>query len=81
MTPRQYLHRDPVAISCPIDRVGHGTGAVTDPLYPIEPYIHDAAERTPIRFEIDTHPHAAHVSAGRTLAVIAGALKYTRLAA
>jgi hydroxyacylglutathione hydrolase len=81
MIPRQFLHRDPVATSHLIDCVGHGSGAVVDPLFPIGPYIHAAAaERTPIRFVIDTHPLADRVSADRALAEIAGALKSTQLA-
>jgi hydroxyacylglutathione hydrolase len=71
---RQFLHRDPVAISYLLGCVGHGAGAVVDPLFPIEPYLRAAeAERTPIRFVIDTHLHADHVSAGRALAEAAGA--------
>ncbi|MCO6416138.1 MBL fold metallo-hydrolase [Siccirubricoccus sp. KC 17139] len=74
MILRQYLHRDPVAISYLLGCVGHGAGAIVDPLFPIEPYLRAAeAERTPIRFVVDTHLHADHVSAGRTLAEAAGA--------
>jgi hydroxyacylglutathione hydrolase len=47
---------------------------VVDPLFPIERYLRAAeAERTPIRFVIDTHLHADHLSAGRALAEAAGA--------
>ncbi len=74
MILRQFLHRDPVAISYLLGCVGHGAGAVIDPLFPIEPYLRTAeAERTPIRFVIDTHLHADHLSAGRALAEVAGA--------
>jgi glyoxylase-like metal-dependent hydrolase (beta-lactamase superfamily II) len=74
MILRQFLHRDPVAISYLLGCVGHGAGAVIDPLFPIEPYLRAAeAERTPIRFVIDTHLHADHASAGRALAEAAGA--------
>jgi len=74
MIVRQFLHRDPVAISYLIGCVGHGIGAAVDPLFPIEPYLRAAeAERTPIRFVIDTHLHADHTSAGRALAEAAGA--------
>jgi hypothetical protein len=38
MILRQFLHRDPVAISYLLGCVGHGAGAVVDPLFPIEPY-------------------------------------------
>lgn len=69
MILRQFLHRDPVAVSYLLGCVGHGAGAVVDPLFPIESYLLAAeAERTPIRFVIDTHLHADHVSAGRALA-------------
>ena len=74
MIVRQFLHRDPVAISYLIGCVGKGIGAVVDPLFPIDPYFRAAeTERTPIRFVIDTHLHADHVSAGRALAEAAGA--------
>ncbi len=74
MIVRQFLHRDPVAISYLLGCVGHGIGAVVDPLFPIEPYLRAAeAERTPIRYVIDTHLHADHASAGRALAEAAGA--------
>lgn len=74
MIVRQFLHRDPVAISYLLGCVGQGLGAVVDPLFPIEPYLRAAeAEGTPIRFVIDTHLHADHLSAGRALADAAGA--------
>jgi glyoxylase-like metal-dependent hydrolase (beta-lactamase superfamily II) len=74
MILRQFLHRDPVAISYLLGCVGHGAAGVVDPLFPIEPYLRAAeTERTPIRFVIDTHLHADHVSAGRALAAAAGA--------
>ena len=74
MIVRQFLHRDPIAISYLLGCVGQGLGAVVDPLFPIEPYLRAAeAEGTPIRFVIDTHLHADHISAGRALADAAGA--------
>ena len=74
MILRQFLHRDPVAVSYLLGCVGHGLGAMVDPLFPIESYLQAAeAERTPIRYVIDTHLHADHVSAGRALAEAAGA--------
>lgn len=74
MILRQFLHHDPVAISYLLGCVGHGVGAVIDPLFPIEPYLSAAeAGRTPIRFVVDTHLHADHLSAGRVLADAASA--------
>jgi len=74
MILRPFLHRDPVAVSYLLGCVGRGIGAVVDPVFPIEPYLAAAeAERTPIRYVIDTHLHADHLSAGRALAQAAGA--------
>ena len=74
MILRQFLHHDPVAASYLLGCVGHGAGAVVDPLFPIEPDLAAAeATATPIRFVIDTHIHADHRSAGRALAAAAGA--------
>jgi glyoxylase-like metal-dependent hydrolase (beta-lactamase superfamily II) len=74
MIVRRFLHRDPVAISYLLGCVGQGASAVVDPLFPIESYLRAAeAERTPIRFVIDTHLHADHLSAGRALAAAVGA--------
>ena len=74
MILRQFNHRDPIAVSYLLGCVGHGAGAVVDPLFPVEPYL-QAAETaaTPIRLVIDTHLHADHRSAGRVLAEAAGA--------
>jgi hydroxyacylglutathione hydrolase len=75
MILRQFLHHDPVAISYLLGCVGHGVRAIVDPLFPIEPYLRAVeAARTPLRFVIDTHLHADHVSAGRALAEATGAL-------
>ncbi|MFT2095050.1 MBL fold metallo-hydrolase [Acidiphilium multivorum] len=74
MILRQFLHSDPVAVSYLVGCGGHATGAVVDPLYPIEPYLEAAASlAVPLRFVIDTHLHADHRSAGRALAEAAGA--------
>jgi len=71
---RQFLHADPVAISYLFGCGGKSAGAVVDPLGDIEPYL-AAAEATgmAIRYVIDTHVHADHISAGRRLAEAAGA--------
>lgn len=74
MILRQYLHTDPVAISYLFGCAGHAAGAVVDPVGDITPYV-DAAQRVGlrIRYVIDTHLHADHLSAGRALATAAGA--------
>lgn len=74
MILRPFLHRDPIAISYLLGCVGRGIGAVVDPVFPIDPYLQAAeAEHTPIRYVIDTHLHADHVSASRALAQATGA--------
>ncbi len=74
MILRQFLHADPVAISY---FAGCGTlaaAAVVDPIGEIAPYLRIAEEAgTRIRFVIDTHLHADHISSGRALAEAAGA--------
>jgi hydroxyacylglutathione hydrolase len=74
MIVRTFLHRDPVAISYLLGCGGRATAAVVDPVGDIAPYL-SAAEATGmrIRYVIDTHLHADHLSAGRTLAATAGA--------
>jgi hydroxyacylglutathione hydrolase len=74
MILRQFLHQEPVGISYLFGCGGQAAGAVVDPVGDIEPYLRaadDAGMR--INFVIDTHIHADHVSAGRRLAVAAGA--------
>lgn len=74
MILRQFLHTDPVAASYLFGCGGKATGAVVDPLGDVSPYLR-AAEETGmrIRYVIDTHLHADHLSAGRALAEMAGA--------
>jgi hydroxyacylglutathione hydrolase len=74
MILRQFLHSEPVAASYLFGCGGRSTGAVVDPVGDIAPYL-SAAEVTGmrIRYVIDTHLHADHVSAGRALAEAAGA--------
>jgi glyoxylase-like metal-dependent hydrolase (beta-lactamase superfamily II) len=74
MILRQFLHSDPVAASYFFGCAGHAAAAVVDPLGDISPYLH-AAEETGmrIRYVIDTHLHADHLSTGRALAQAADA--------
>ena len=74
MILRQFLHREPVALSYMFGCGGKAMGAVVDPVGPIAAYL-DGAEQTglPIRYVIDTHLHADHASSGRVLAAAAGA--------
>lgn len=70
MILRQFLHTDPVvAASYIVGCGGKGVGAVIDPVDTPEHYL-AAAERlgVAIRYVIDTHVHADHVSTGRMLA-------------
>jgi glyoxylase-like metal-dependent hydrolase (beta-lactamase superfamily II) len=71
---RQFLHSDPVAASYLFGCGGKAAGAVLDPVGDTAPYL-DAAELTGmrLRYVIDTHLHADHISAGRALAAAAGA--------
>src|ERR1700745_2083273 len=74
MILRQFLHTDPVAASYVFGCGGKAVGAVVDPLANIAPYLRTAEETgMRIRYVIDTHLHADHVSAGRQLAKAAGA--------
>src|SRR6202049_3389292 len=74
MILRQFLHSDPVALSYLFGCGGRAAGAVVDPVGDIAPYL-SAAEATGmrIRYVIDTHLHADHLSTGRALAQAAGA--------
>ncbi|GLI95723.1 MBL fold metallo-hydrolase [Methylocystis echinoides] len=74
MILRQFLHTSPVAASYLFGCGGRAAGAVVDPVGDIGPYLR-AAEETGmrIRYVIDTHLHADHVSAGRKLAEASGA--------
>jgi hydroxyacylglutathione hydrolase len=74
MILRQFLHADPVAISYLFGCGGQAIGAVVDPVGEIALYLR-AAEETgmALRYVIDTHLHADHLSAGRRLAEAADA--------
>jgi hydroxyacylglutathione hydrolase len=75
MILRQYLHTDPViAASYLFGCAGHGVGAVIDPVGEAEPYLSAAAAAgLRIRYVVDTHVHADHLSVGRALAAATGA--------
>jgi glyoxylase-like metal-dependent hydrolase (beta-lactamase superfamily II) len=75
MILRQYLHTDPViAASYLFGCAGHGVGAVIDPVGDPAPYVDAAASAgLRIRYVVDTHVHADHVSTGRGLATASGA--------
>jgi glyoxylase-like metal-dependent hydrolase (beta-lactamase superfamily II) len=74
MILRQFLHTNPVAASYMFGCGGKAVGAVVDPLGDLRPYLQMAKETgMRIRYVIDTHLHADHLSAGRELAKIAGA--------
>ena len=71
---RQFLHTNPVASSYFAACGSHAAAAIVDPIGDTAPYL-DVAEKagTRIRFVIDTHLHADHISTGRALAETAGA--------
>jgi hydroxyacylglutathione hydrolase len=75
MILRQYLHTEPViAASYLFGCAGRGVGSVVDPVGDPAPYLRAADEhRVRLRYVIDTHVHADHLSAGPALAQLAGA--------
>ena len=75
MILRHYLHSDPaVAISYLFGCGGRAAGAVVDPVAEPGFYLREAkALGLVIRFVVDTHVHADHVSTGRALADAVGA--------
>ena len=74
MILRQFLHADPVGISYLFGCGGKAAGAVVDPVGDVARYL-DAAERRgcKLRYVVDTHIHADHLSSGRALAAASGA--------
>ncbi len=74
MILRQYLHTDPVGASYLFGCAGRASAAVVDPIGDIGPYRRMADDTgMRIRYVIDTHLHADHVSSGRALAEATGA--------
>ena len=74
MILRQFLHSDPVALSYLFGCGGKAVGAVVDPVGDLSRYLKTAQETgMSIKYVIDTHLHADHVSAGRELAEATGA--------
>lgn len=72
---RQFLDREPVvAVSYLFGCPTKGIGAVVDPIGDVERYLKESeAGNLPIRFVIETHMHADHISSGRELAEAAAA--------
>jgi len=72
---RQYLHTEPVvAASYLFGCGGEGRGTVVDPVLAPEAYARDAeALGLSIKYVVDTHVHADHVSTGRQLSELVGA--------
>ncbi len=75
MILRQFLHTNPaVAASYLFGCSGHRAGAIVDPVGDPASYLQTADETgLHIRYVIDTHGHADHISSGRDLARAAGA--------
>jgi glyoxylase-like metal-dependent hydrolase (beta-lactamase superfamily II) len=74
MILRQFLHADPIAASYFFACGGRGVAAVVDPVGDVAPYL-QAAEKTGtrLRYVVDTHLHADHMSSARELAAASGA--------
>ena len=72
---RQYLDKEPVvAVSYPFGCPTKGIGAVVDPIGDVDRYLKESEPgNLPIRFVIETHMHADHISSGRELAEAAAA--------
>jgi hydroxyacylglutathione hydrolase len=75
MILRQFLHTDPVvAASYLIGCGGKAEGAVVDPIGDPKTYVRAAEESgLRVRYILDTHVHADHLSSGRELALAADA--------
>jgi hydroxyacylglutathione hydrolase len=75
MILRQYLRFEPaVSASYLVGCAGKAVGAVIDPVEPVEFYLQEAARNgLKLRYVLDTHLHADHISTGRELARLCGA--------
>ena len=74
MILRQYLHSDPVGASYLFGCAGRAAAAVVDPVGDISPYLRTANETgMRMRYVIDTHLHADHISSARQLSDATGA--------
>lgn len=75
MILRQLLHYEPaIAASYLVGCAGHGVAVIIDPVDPPATYLDLAASvGLRIRYVVDTHLHADHVSSGRALVTEAGA--------
>jgi glyoxylase-like metal-dependent hydrolase (beta-lactamase superfamily II) len=75
---RQLLHFDPVGASYLLGCGGHGVCAVVDPFVPVDTYLELAASTgMRIKYVVDTHVHADHLSGARQLAQLTGS-EYVR---
>jgi hydroxyacylglutathione hydrolase len=75
MVLRQFLHHEPaIAASYIVGCAGRGVAVVVDPVDDASTYQRAASDLgMEIRYVVDTHLHADHLSTGRALAALTGA--------